>query len=305
MSVYLFVISSINHPVYRRIQKKRRRLLEHYGIPYTVLINHQEADVENTAEPTLVPIEEEEVFYNGGGYNPFMAQKFLMAVKMLFRSHKCFDDVPNYIIRTNATVYVHFPSLLAVLNGDDFPRKRVMAGVDYGVFVQGMVMVFSKDVLANILSDPRLYKKDIMRHNDDVSLTILADPYAERIDWTRHMCMMRQCPTNDKGVYKPKEIDKEKWMFRIYEAENDRHYDAVNWDALMQHFDEDKLISTTTTPPAPQEDKPKPCRRAVYYWLSFIMIVATALFYTLYTLHKPRPQPISTAHRQRLLKKMA
>ena len=40
-NVYLFVVSSINHPVYRRIQKKRKRLLEHYGITHTVLINHQ------------------------------------------------------------------------------------------------------------------------------------------------------------------------------------------------------------------------------------------------------------------------
>lgn len=250
-NVYLFVISSLNQPIYRKIQQKRRSLLTHYNIPYTVLINHDESSLEDAKVPTLVPLNDEEILYNGGGYNPYMAQKFLMAVKMLFRSYENFDDVPNYIIRTNATVYVHFPSLLKILNDKNFPRKRVLAGPNWGnMFVQGMVMVFSKDVLANMLNDDRIFSKKIMSDNDDVSLSVLADPYSKWIDWTDHMCAMRACPTDDKGVYIPEKIrpiENEKWMFRIceYDKNYNRDIDIKNWDVLLKYFNELEL----TTPP--------------------------------------------------------
>lgn len=256
-NVYLFVISSRNHKVYKEIQEKRRRLLSHYNIPYSVLINHDESSLDDKTVPTLVPLNDEEILYNGGGYNPYMAQKFLMAVKMLFRSYDNYEDIPNYIIRINATVYVHFPSLLKILNDENFPKERVLAGPNWGdMFVQGMVMVFSKDVLMNMLNDPRMYSKKIMKDNDDVSLSVLADPHSKWIDWSEHLCQFRACSTNDKGVYLPEKIQpirNEKWMFRINEPENDRRNDPVNWDVLLRYFDEYHI----TTPPPFLKRKPK------------------------------------------------
>jgi hypothetical protein len=93
-NVYLFVISSLDHPIYREIQKKRRPLLHHYKIPYTVLINEEESPLNEKKAPTLVPLNEDEILYNGAGYNPYMAQKFLMAVKLLFRSYDRYEDIP-------------------------------------------------------------------------------------------------------------------------------------------------------------------------------------------------------------------
>ena len=241
-NVYLFVISSLNHPIYRKVQKKRRHLLRHYKIPYTVLINHDESSLDDKTVPTLVPLNDEEIMYNGSGYNPYMAQKFLTAVKMMFRSYPNYDDIPNYIIRINATVYVHYPSLLKILNDENFPKERVLAGPNWGnIFVQGMVMVFSKDVLANMLHDPLIFSKDILKNNDDVSLSILADPYSKWIDWSEHVCAMRGCPTDDKGLYLPEKIkplENGKWIFRICEYENDRENDDKNWDILLKYFNE-------------------------------------------------------------------
>lgn len=249
LDVYVFVISSLNDPIYRKIQKKRKKLLQHYGIPYTVLINHDESKLDDVNVPTLVPLEEEEVFYNGGGYNPYMAQKFLMAVKMFFRSFKNYDDIPNYIVRINATVYIHYPSMLKILNDDNFPRTRVLAGPNWGdIFVQGMIMVFSKDVLANMLMDHRIYSKEIMKNNDDVSLSILADPYSKWVDWSKHLCAMRDCATDDKGLYLPekfKPLENEKWIFRICEYDDNRNIDVKNWDVLLKYFNEQEI----TTPP--------------------------------------------------------
>jgi len=256
LNVYLFVISSLNHPVYRQVQMKRRHLLRHYNIPYTVLINHDESSLDDKKVPTLVPMLEDEIMYNGAGYNPYMAQKFLSAVKMLFRSYSHYEDIPNYIIRINATVYVHYPSLLKILNDENFPKERVLAGPNWGnIFVQGMVMVFSKDVLMNMIQDPKIYSKQIMKNNDDVSLSILADPYSKWIDWTDHVCAMRSCPTDDKGLYFPEKIkplENGKWIFRICEYEDDRKVDLLNWDILLKYFQEYEVVSqglaTTFTP---------------------------------------------------------
>jgi len=284
-NVYLFVISSLNHPIYRQVQMKRRHLLRHYNIPYTVLINHDESSLDDKKVPTLVPIHEDEILYNGAGYNPYMAQKFLSAVKMLFRSYSHYDDIPNYIIRINATVYIHYPSLLKVLNDKKFPKERVLAGLNWGnVFVQGMVMVFSKDVLANMLQDPNIYSKQIMKDNDDVSLSVLADPYSTWIDWNVHSCWyQRICPRDKNGKYlleiiQPKENDI--WIFRICEHENNRNMDLVNWDLLLKYFQEYDIVSqhpTTTFDPLPYyqhlfQNQHTP-RNSRYVWILFFVVI--------------------------------
>lgn len=280
-NLYLFVISSLNDPIYRKIQKKRRHLLSHYNIPYTVLINHDESSLDDKKVPTLIPLNDEEILYNGSGYNPYMAQKFLTAVKMLFRSYSNYDDVPTYIIRINATVYVHFPSLLKILNDKDFPKERVLAGPNWGdIFVQGMVMVFSKDVLANMLHDPRIFSKEIMKNNDDVSLSILADPYSKWVDWSEHVCAMRGCPTDDKGMYLPEQIqplENRKWIFRICEFDNNRSMDEMNWDVLLKYFKEYDIVvqfdnkSTRNKPPL-KTNKPN-----LLFWSILVFVVVFLL----------------------------
>jgi hypothetical protein len=277
--MYVFVISSLNHPIYRKIQKKRKRLFEHYDIPYTVLINENESQLDDKKIPTLIPLETEEVLYNGGGYNPYMAQKFLMAVKMMFRSFPKYEDIPNYIVRINATVYVHYPSLQNVLADENFPKERVLAGPNWGdIFVQGMVMVFSKDVLRNMLNDPRMYSKEIMRNNDDVSLSILADPYSKWIDWNQHTCYMRNCLTDDHGVYQPekfKPLENKKWIFRICEYEKDRKYDVVNWDVLLKYFNELEITST----PSPDMFIPERRKTLIRNLIVLVMILVIVLLF--------------------------
>ncbi len=286
--MYLFIISSLNHPIYRKIQQKRRHLLNHYKIPYTVLINHDESSLDDKKVPTLVPLNDEEIMYNGSGYNPYMAQKFLTAVKMLFRSYRNYDDIPNYIVRINATVYVHYPSLLKMLNDENFPKERVLAGPNwYNIFVQGMVMVFSKDVLANMLHDPLIYSKEIMKNNDDVSLSILADPYSKWIDWNPYTCWYyRQCAMNKNGVYqleKIKPLENNIWIFRICVHGGSRPIDIVNWDNLLKYYHEYEIVSkhpTTFTPVLMLEEKNKnqqKCHVSIWIILLFVFVLTTML----------------------------
>lgn len=293
LDVYLFVISSLNDPIYRKIQQKRKRLLKHYGIPYTVLINHEESKLDDLKVPTLVPLEEEEILYNGHGYNPYMAQKFLMAVKMYFRSFQHYEDIPNYIVRINATVYIHYPSLLKILHDKDFPRTRVLAGPNWGSFVQGMIMVFSKDVIVNMLNDNRIYSKEIMVHNDDVSLSIIAQPYCEWIDWNKHLCTRGWgCQTNEKGVLLPdkiKPLENEKWIFRICEFEDNRKIDEKNWDVLLEYFNE--LPITTPLPELPSSKaipifssetkqlvRSSSCLQSCLLWFVLLIVVSCLAF---------------------------
>ena len=301
--IYVFVISSLDHPIYRKIQKKRKALLKFYNIPYTVIINSDEVDVNNMkAESTLTPLEEDEVLYNGAGYNPYMSQKFLMGVKMLFRSYKNFNDVPNYIVRLNASVYVHFPSLLHTIRHPDFPRERVLAGPNWDdMFVQGMIMVFSKDVLLNILKDQRMYSKSIMRHNDDVALSVLADPYSKWIDWNQYLCTsssynskwhytnmsaLTSCEIDKRNMYAIEKIrprENKKWIFRLRDENmigefiwgpdsNDRIKDIENWDNLVQYFKEPIVEHYEIA-------AIKKKKNIIPYKLVIITIVATSIYY--------------------------
>jgi len=251
-SAYVFIMSSLNHPVYRTLQKKRRHLLETYGLPYTVVMNGEVKAVNST----YPPVEDDEVFYPLAGYNPSMTLKFLFAVKMFFRSFRRWEDVPNYIVRLNATVYIHFPSLMNYLQ--QLPREKVLAGpvirAPDATFVNGMIMIFSKDVLRNMLSDKRIHEQKLLHKYDDVALSLLARPYGEYHDMMPYFVYGTTCENSSPdGVYDLKRIEPYKWMFRIRHETSKRRSDVLNWDRLMAHFDKEvpesfTSISTLATP---------------------------------------------------------
>jgi len=284
---HLFIISSLNDPIYRKVHRKRRELLKHYNISYSVLINHPESDLDDKESTTLIPLEEDEILYNGQGYNPFMAQKFLLAVKMLFRSYPNFEDVPNYIIRTNATTYVHYPSLQKMLESPEFPSEKVLAGPHWhdDLFVQGMIMIFSKDVLKNMLEDSRMYDKSIMRDNDDVSLSVLSRPYCDWHYISHHLTMNEEDKIDTRGVYQLEKIqprENNKWIFRIAHME-DRNMDLENWDLLLAYFNEDHLVSTASSGPEP-DSKSSSWRDNIKWWWYFIPLLVLLVLILIFIL---------------------
>lgn len=262
MDCYLFIISSLNNPIYRKIQDKRRPLLEHYQIPYTVLLNGSETSViKDPAVPTLTPLLPDEILFNGEGYNPYMTQKFLSAVKMYFRSFPSFEEVPTYIVRINATVYIHYPDLLALLASPDFPTFRLCAGTEWykNNIMQGMLMIFSKDVLLAILQDPRIYDKQFMLPiNDDFLLDKIARSYADIrfLDSIRPESGANVVDAEGRyllSVIQPRENDI--WIFRICN-DNNRDIDLVNWDLLLDYFHEQQYTQRPESllmhpPPSP------------------------------------------------------
>jgi hypothetical protein len=251
MSLYLFVVSSLNHPVYREIQDKRRLLLQEYDIPYSVLMN----DANRPRHTTYPPLRDDEVLFPMDGYSPSMTLKFLHATKLLFRAYPRWEDVPEYIVRINATVYLHFPSLLGYLK--TLPRERVLAGpvVFHNTwFVNGMVMVFSKDVLRGMLQDPRMNEQKILDQPDDVALTQLASPHAETHDMMPYFVYGNtRSNSSREGVYRLDTIaplHQNKWMFRIRHDASNRKADLLNWDHLMALFDGIKKESFQPGTPA-------------------------------------------------------
>lgn len=240
MSSYFFVISSLDQPIYRVIQKKRRALFQKYGLPYSVLVNSDPTPRNATYPPLL----EDEVMFPMPGYNPSMALKFLNAVKLFFRSYPQWDQVPDYIVRINATVYIHFSELLRYMR-DTLPRERVLAGPVIRVrkkFVNGMVMIFSKDVLRAMIADPNMYDEKLLRDNDDVALSNMARPYCEFHDMMPHFVYGNTSQnSSSKGVYdleKIQPVENKKWVFRIRHDASRRHADTLNWDHLLLYFDD-------------------------------------------------------------------
>lgn len=250
MSLYLFVVSSLDQPVFREVQDKRKLLLQEYDIPYSVLMN----DANRPRQTTYPPLRDDEILFPMDGYNPSMALKFLHATKLLFRAYARWEDVPEYIVRINATVYIHFPSLLGYLK--TLPRERVLAGpvivVQKTRLVNGMVMVFSKDVLRNMLGDPRMNQQTLLEKPDDVALTELAVPHTDTHDMMPYFVYGNTKNNSSReGVYRlDSDVVRNKWIFRIRHDESRRKADLLNWDNLMAFFDGIKKESFQPGTPA-------------------------------------------------------
>lgn len=245
----MFIISSMTHPIYRQIHKKRRTILQNLKIPYTVLLNGTESPIDDTSIKTLIPTDDDEVLFPVGDWIPTMTQKFLMAVRQYFRSFPSEDDIPDYIVRINATVFIYHPKLDETLRG--LPKKRVLAGPMYSEdsFVVGMLMIFSKDVLLNILRDPDIFNKSIMSAPDDVALTILARKHAECYNLMNHFVYPDGNTLDKDRLYDLKKIDpwkNHKWYFRICDWDvGEREADKKNFDRLSDFF----YHKEVTTPP--------------------------------------------------------
>jgi hypothetical protein len=235
---YLFIISSLNNTIYQKIHEKRKVLLKKYNIPYSVLINQTESNPTDNSISTYVPLKEDEILYPISGYSPYMSQKFLNAVKLYFRSFTSFNEVPTYIIRTNATTYIHYPKLIEYLS--ILPNEKVLAGPFFtpNSFIVGMIMIFSKDVLYNMLHDPNIFSKSIMNEPDDVTLSAIAKPYSNMIDMMPYFIYPNLAQSN--GVYDLKAINPKihnKWLFRIRNDNNERESDIINWDNLVDYYE--------------------------------------------------------------------
>jgi hypothetical protein len=174
---------------------------------------------------------------------------------------------------------------LKVLHDEKFPKKRVLAGLNWSnTIVQGMLMVFSKDVLVNMLRDHRIYSKQIMQDNDDVSLSVIADPYSKWIDWNIHSCWyQRECPIDEKGKYQLDKIKPDKnniWVFRICHHESNRKIDLSNWDQLLKYFHEYEIVSKhqiTTSTIVPLQKQEFPCHWCVWLGLLFLLVLVVVV----------------------------
>lgn len=260
MNYYVFIVSSLNHPIYRKIHSTRRTILENLKIPYTVLLNGDESPMDDTSTSTLIPTEDDEILFPVGQWIPTMTQKFLMAVRQYFRSFPSEEDIPNYIVRLNATVFIYHPKLSETL--ETLPNTRVVAGPMYSndSFIVGMLMIFSKDVLINILRDKDIFRKDIMSAPDDVALTNLARKYADCYNLMENFVYPDGNTLNDKSLFDLKKIDpwaNNKWYFRICDwSSPERQKDKQNFD-LLANFFYPRHITTSSAP------KPKRRHRKV------------------------------------------
>jgi len=260
-SYYLFIVSSVDHPIYRAVHKKKKRVLQKYNVPYTVLLN--------TAIYDLV-IDEDETLFPMDGMNPSMTLKFLHAVRLFFRMYRTWDEVPDYMIRTNATTYIYFPGLVQLLK--TLPRNRVLAGLQHDQgFVNGMIMIFSKDVLRNVLRDPRVFSEHILKQPDDVALSKLCEPYCRFYDLSHYF--MSEDHRDAEGMYLLNEPQDKKWFFRIRHESSHREPDLKNWDHLLWVYD--RLPSSSTTSSL---STPKPLPRSPSYPILLVLFVLLFLY---------------------------
>lgn len=271
---YVFIVSSMTHPIYRKIHKKRRTILENLKIPYTVLLNGEESPISDTSVKTLTPTDDDEILFPVGDWIPTMTQKFLMAVRQYFRSFPSEEQIPDYIVRINATVFIYHPKLDETLRR--MPKKRVLAGPMYSEdgFVVGMLMIFSKDVLMNILRDPDIFDKSVMSGPDDTTLTFLARRYADCYNLMDNFVYPDDNTLDKDRLYDLKRIDPwkdNKWYFRICDwGVEEREADSKNFDRLSDFF----YHKDVTLPPSRMRNT----RSIIIVCLILITVVVVLVF---------------------------
>lgn len=300
---YVFIVSSLDHPIYRRIHPYQRVLYKKYGIPYSILLNADLGD----SEGTVLPVAFDEILYPIRGREPHMTLKFIYAVKMYFRSFASYNEIPNYIVRLNATTYIHIPSLLEYLGSDTTPTKRCLAGIvgHSGNFINGMIMIFSKDVLWNILHDPRIFNIEDIAAPDDVALSLLAAPYSDPIDLIRYSVFpdpntignvdilihnegkigSSGVSTDESGLY---HLDFSInghvfpiWIFRVRnESDPERLIDEENWKRLVSKLDDIDIVEPVNATNATGVLSTKQNNlMLVWVILGFFVILACLFFY--------------------------
>jgi hypothetical protein len=165
MSFYVFIITSRDNPLYGEFDKMRRLVLEHHGIPHKFLING--------ALPEGYQFAPDEQYFEDASFTPGMFWKFFHGCKDLLANGAC----PDYIIRVNSSTFLNFD----VIKRDIIPRlpkERCLAGPFFKEphspipFVSGTVMIFSRDVIADLLTVPHNHPF-ITQHADDESISYI------------------------------------------------------------------------------------------------------------------------------------
>ena len=146
MSFYVFIITSRDNPLYEEFDKMRRRLMEAKGIPHKFLINGP--------LPSGYTLKEDEVLGADPSFTPGMFWKFYHACNDLLGA-----GAEDYIVRVNSSTFLNF-DVLANEVIPSLPKERCLAGPYFQEpevpfpFVSGTVMIFSRDVIADLLTIP-------------------------------------------------------------------------------------------------------------------------------------------------------
>lgn len=166
---YLFIVAD-NEDEYKKYYNWHTARAKHYNVSYTFII------IKQTPNSSLTPINDDTIIYSG---NTTSTQKFVNVLQTYFESFMDAEDIPEYIVYIKADKYVHYPTIKNTLSS--LPKEKVLAGSLRGFYLENL-LIFSKDVVMNILNDPIQHSKSILICPTDVALSTLSKPYCEWID---------------------------------------------------------------------------------------------------------------------------
>lgn len=161
MKVFLLVITGFEES-FREIDDMRREMCKKHNIPVLFLYNKN--------GPPGFKLREDERLLPVDQHIPGQFIKFHLALREVFEKHG--GDEYDYIIRCTSSTLIDFEKLPVLLNY--LPKQRCHAGRflwnDYGVYMSGPCMVFSKDV-AKKFAEKETYHERVFEHSDDVMIS--------------------------------------------------------------------------------------------------------------------------------------
>jgi FkbM family methyltransferase len=236
--IIVIVIGSFGNPVYQELFGLRKQLLDAAGIDYRFVFDDDVPDRYYLGERDIIvpkctppyPITNA-INSKEGAWVPHMTRKFVAALKSLDLTSY------DYIVRVNASTFLHMEKLLGFLRGAN--RTNYVAGhvmrhvipdfaqnpVQPTTFLSGTCMIFSRDV-ATMFRELSLEDPLFFEHNDDVVLSWIVQkqgiPFVD-------------CPwvlLEGDEMVRPEQVEKY-WLFRV-KHHSDRRKDVVNWRHLIE-----------------------------------------------------------------------
>ena len=228
MSYFVFIISSRNNPIYEQFDIMRRGQMNALGIPHKFLLNGE--------LPEKYELKDDEEYHEDTSFTPGMFRKFYDACKNLFST----NNIPDFIIRCNSSTFIDFDKFNAEIL-PTLPKENTFAGptdtcegVCPYAFISGICMIFSKDVIYNLITNISRDHPFTLEYCDDVAISYIVFTFYN-INFINLLEYTTKCTTFDKFLHHLPEIPSHNVICRVKNEYSNRYEsDIAFWRHLLK-----------------------------------------------------------------------
>ena len=228
MSYFVFIISSRNNPIYEQFDIMRRTQMNILGISHKFL--------RNGTLPEGYEMKDDEEYHEDTSFTPGMFRKFYDACKNLYST----NNIPDFIIRCNSSTFIDFNKFNSEIL-PTLPKENTFAGpidnyegIYPHTFISGMCMIFSKDVLYNLITNIPRDHPLTLEYCDDVAISYIVYTF-NNIQPINLLQYTAKCTTFDKFLHHVPELPANGIICRVKNEYSNRYEsDIAFWKHILK-----------------------------------------------------------------------